>query len=285
MPAMSRASELRYLRPLQSCGRVGDGRQAAQARDCQVTIMWVTILCSFSTGLAVYCILRRVHGKNVEIAVRLAVREVEKEFERQHLAEAAKLNAKLTAREGELAQARTLVKLHETVPVAPSRSASSASSQKPATSAAKTPAKKLRARPAERVRDVAAFHRHVVRRVAGDVGRRQGRAGEGLGPVNARRGGKLHAGIEPAPPARRRGHRSAPPRTRSARASRLGCPTAAIIRLTWWYLPSVSVRRSSRPPVASHAVALTLSLRSWSSTPAHKRSTCVASTACLQRTS
>jgi len=109
--------------------------------------MLFTIFCCFSTGLAVYCILGRVHRKSIELAVRMAVREVEKEYENQNIAVAAKLTAKLTAKEGELAQARNLVKLHETVPVRPARSASSASSQKPATAAAKAPERKLKQDP------------------------------------------------------------------------------------------------------------------------------------------
>jgi len=110
--------------------------------------MLFTIFCCISTGLAVYCILKRVHRNATEIAVRLAVREVEKEYENQNLAEAAKLNAKLTAKEGELAQARTLVRLHETVPVPVARSAASRPlPQKPATGAAKLPERKLKQDP------------------------------------------------------------------------------------------------------------------------------------------
>ncbi len=74
--------------------------------------MLFTICCCFSTGLAVYCILRRVHQRSVEIAVRLAVREVEKEYEARN----GTMIAQLTAKEGELAKARNLVKLHEAVP-------------------------------------------------------------------------------------------------------------------------------------------------------------------------
>ena len=107
--------------------------------------MLFTIFCCFSTGLAVYCILGRVHRKAIELAVRMAVREVEKEYENQNLAVAAKLTAKLTAKEGELAQARNLVKLHETVPVTSPRSASS--SQKPGTAPAKVPERKLKQDP------------------------------------------------------------------------------------------------------------------------------------------
>ena len=109
--------------------------------------MLFTIFCCFSTGLTVYCILRRVHRNAIELAVRMAVREVEKEYENQNVAEAAKLTAKLTAKESELAQARKLVKLHETVPVTPARSASSAPAQKPATGAAKVPERKLKQDP------------------------------------------------------------------------------------------------------------------------------------------
>jgi hypothetical protein len=74
--------------------------------------MLFTIFCCFSTGLVVYCILKRVHRKSIEIAVSLAVREVEKEYEGRNDAMIAQLNAK----EGELVKARNLVKLHEAVP-------------------------------------------------------------------------------------------------------------------------------------------------------------------------
>jgi len=74
--------------------------------------MLFTLFCCFSTGLVVYCILKRVHRKSIEIAVSLAVRDVEKEYEGRNDAMIAQLNAK----EGELAKARNLVKLHESVP-------------------------------------------------------------------------------------------------------------------------------------------------------------------------
>ena len=77
--------------------------------------MLFTIFCCFSTGLVVYCILKRVHRKSIEIAVSLAVREVEKEYEGRNDAMIAQLNAK----EGELVKARNLVKLHEAVPTMP----------------------------------------------------------------------------------------------------------------------------------------------------------------------
>ena len=74
--------------------------------------MLFTIFCCFSTGLVVYCILKRVHRRSTEIAVSLAVREVEKEYESRNGAMIAQLNAK----EGELVKARSLVALHEAVP-------------------------------------------------------------------------------------------------------------------------------------------------------------------------
>ena len=77
--------------------------------------MLFTLFCCFSTGLVVYCILNRVHRKAIEIAVSLAVRDVEKEYESRNDAMIAQLNAK----EGELTKARNLVKLHEAVPTMP----------------------------------------------------------------------------------------------------------------------------------------------------------------------
>jgi hypothetical protein len=74
--------------------------------------MLFTIFCCISTGLAVYCILNRVHKRSVEIAMRLASREVEKEYEQRFLTVLAQLSAK----EGELVKVRGLVKLHEAVP-------------------------------------------------------------------------------------------------------------------------------------------------------------------------
>ena len=56
--------------------------------------MFITIFCCFSTGLVVYCILKRVHRKAIEIAVSLAVRDVEKEYESRNDAMIAQLNAK-----------------------------------------------------------------------------------------------------------------------------------------------------------------------------------------------
>ena len=85
--------------------------------------MLLTIFCSVSTGLALYCFLARVHRRNIEVAVRLAVRDAEKEFESR----AADLLAKLSAKDTELLKVRNLVKLHESVPtLSPSRPAAPA---------------------------------------------------------------------------------------------------------------------------------------------------------------
>jgi hypothetical protein len=96
--------------------------------------MLFTIFCCISTGLCVYCIVNRVNKRAVEIAVRLAVRDVEKEFESRNATMVNQLNNK----EGELKKARDkaqqLVKLHEIVP---SRSSSVASGNSPAKTAAK----------------------------------------------------------------------------------------------------------------------------------------------------
>ena len=77
--------------------------------------MLFTIFCCISTGLVVYCTLNRVNKRAVEIAVRLAVREVEKEYENRSATLAAQLNSK----DGELKKARDkaqqLVKMHEVV--------------------------------------------------------------------------------------------------------------------------------------------------------------------------
>ncbi len=102
--------------------------------------MLFTIFCCISTGLAVYCILNRVHRRSVEIAVRLAVREAEKEYEQRHIA----MLAQLSTKEGELVKARGLVKLHEAVPTM-----ARPASVKPVASAAaaRLPAKKLKQDP------------------------------------------------------------------------------------------------------------------------------------------
>jgi hypothetical protein len=88
---------------------LGDSRRYL---DRQGPTMLFTIFCCFSTGLVVYCILNRVHRKAIEIAVSLAVRDVEKEYESRN----DELMAQLNAKDGELTKARNLVKLHEAVP-------------------------------------------------------------------------------------------------------------------------------------------------------------------------
>jgi hypothetical protein len=88
---------------------LGDSRRYL---DRQGPTMLFTIFCCFSTGLVVYCILNRVHRKAIEIAVSLAVRDIEKEYESRN----DELMAQLNAKDGELTKARNLVKLHETVP-------------------------------------------------------------------------------------------------------------------------------------------------------------------------
>ena len=77
--------------------------------------MLFTIFCCFSTGLVVYCILKRVHREKHRDRRQPRVREVEKEYEGRNDAMIAQLNAE----EGELIKARNLVKLHEAVPTMP----------------------------------------------------------------------------------------------------------------------------------------------------------------------
>jgi len=74
--------------------------------------MLFTILCCVSTGLTIYCILKRVNQQTVKLAVHAAVHEARREF---HEREGVMI-AQLAAKERELAKARGLVKLHETVP-------------------------------------------------------------------------------------------------------------------------------------------------------------------------
>lgn len=104
--------------------------------------MLFTLFCCFSTGLAVYCILNRVHRRSVEIAVKLAVRGIEKEYEERNATALAQLAAKLGAKDSELSKARRLVELHQAVPSlgAPALAAAKA---KPGAPPAK-PVKKLR---------------------------------------------------------------------------------------------------------------------------------------------
>jgi hypothetical protein len=90
--------------------------------------MLFAILCSFSAGLTVFCILNRVHKRALELAVKLAVREVEKEYEGR----AGVMKAQLARKEDELKKAQEkaqqLVKLHSAVP-SPSRAAPTAAAK------------------------------------------------------------------------------------------------------------------------------------------------------------
>ena len=116
--------------------------------DCADTLivqgptMLFTLFCCFSTGLVVYCVLKRVHRKSIEIAVSLAVRDVEKEYEGRNHAMIAQLNAK----EGELTKARNLVKLHESVPTM-SRPTTSTASRRPGAAGATDRLRRLRSCP------------------------------------------------------------------------------------------------------------------------------------------
>ena len=78
--------------------------------------MLFSILCAISTGLTVFCILNRVHKRALDLAVKLAVRDVEKEYESR----AAVMKAQLARKEEELKKvqdkAQQLVKLHAAVP-------------------------------------------------------------------------------------------------------------------------------------------------------------------------
>lgn len=82
--------------------------------------MFITIFSCISTGLVVYCVLKRVNQRAIEIAVRLAVRDVEKEYEVEKARLLAQLEAKIGAKEGELKKARQIAQLHEIVPSQPS---------------------------------------------------------------------------------------------------------------------------------------------------------------------
>ncbi len=104
--------------------------------------MLITIFCCFSTGLVVYCLLKRVHRRSLEIAVSLAVREVEREYESRN----ETMVAQLSAKEGELTKARNLVKLHETVPTM-QRGAPSATAKPAGSPPAKLPERKLKQDP------------------------------------------------------------------------------------------------------------------------------------------
>ena len=92
--------------------------------------MLFTILCSFSTGLTIFCILNRVHKRAIELAVKLAFREIEKEYEGRTGA----MKAQLARKEEELKKVQDkvgqLVKLHSAVPSL-TRAAQPAAAAKP----------------------------------------------------------------------------------------------------------------------------------------------------------
>ncbi len=77
--------------------------------------MLFTLFCCISTGLVVFCVLRRVNRRTVEIAVHAAVHEVKKELHERN----ATMVAQLATKERELTKAREMVKLHEAVPGKP----------------------------------------------------------------------------------------------------------------------------------------------------------------------
>ena len=78
--------------------------------------MFITIFSTISAALCVYCILNRVNKRALELAVRLAVLDVEKEFEIERAQLQAQLESKLGAKESELKKARQVAQLHEAVP-------------------------------------------------------------------------------------------------------------------------------------------------------------------------
>ena len=113
--------------------------------------MLFTLFCCFSTGLVVYCILNRVHKRSLEIAVRLAVRDVEKEFENR----STTMLSELAGKESELIKVRDRLKLHEAVPGVPRLVPATAARSSPAGSPprrggsppAQLPAKRLKQDP------------------------------------------------------------------------------------------------------------------------------------------
>ena len=77
--------------------------------------MLFSLLCSFAAGMTVFCILNRVHKRAIEIAVKLAVRDIEKEYEGRDGA----MKIQLARKEEELKKAQDkaqqLVKLHSSM--------------------------------------------------------------------------------------------------------------------------------------------------------------------------
>jgi hypothetical protein len=108
--------------------------------------MLFTLFCCFSTGLVVYCVLNRVHRRSLEIAVRLAVRDAEKDFESRNM----NMLTQLAGKEAELTKVRDRLKLHEAVPGVPQRAPAAVTPLKAKPGGAppaQLPAKKLKQDP------------------------------------------------------------------------------------------------------------------------------------------
>ena len=74
--------------------------------------MFYTVFFSFASGFLVYCVLKRVNQRSVELAVHAAVHEIKKEFQERH----ATVVAQMASKDRELNKARELSKLHQAVP-------------------------------------------------------------------------------------------------------------------------------------------------------------------------
>ena len=103
--------------------------------------MWFTVFCCISTALSLYCVLKRVNRRTVELAVQLAVHEAKKEFQGRNAAMASQLASK----EEELVKARKLAQLHEAVPTrrVPAAAATAAAAAAAVAVAAKVAASKF----------------------------------------------------------------------------------------------------------------------------------------------
>jgi hypothetical protein len=101
--------------------------------------MFITIFSCISAALCVYCVLSRVNKRAIELAVRLAVRDIEKEFEIERAQLLAQLESKLGAKESELKKARQIVQLHEALPAIGSLAKSKAPAGVPPAKLSKRP--------------------------------------------------------------------------------------------------------------------------------------------------
>jgi hypothetical protein len=150
--------------------------RAARSAAARGTTMLFTILCSFSTGLTIFCILNRVHKRAIELAVKLAVREVEKEYEGRTGA----MKAQLARKEEELKKVQDkvgqLVKLHSAVPSLTRSRTAGGRGQAAAEGNGAGEEGKAEERGPRGLRDDAAVHRHVVRRAAAHDQRREDRS-------------------------------------------------------------------------------------------------------------